>query len=133
MFDFFLGESNFRSCSIVACFLPHLVHVGRCVHAEARCPGLRQWKQSPRFVNVSRRCSTLISSSTLHTAVSCMHPHALHVVVCCVFGGEWIRRLAYEFEGGGFGAAVTAATDAFFVPEFKYPSGCFARRIFIQL
>ena len=40
--DFFFGDSNFRSWSIVACFLPHLMQIGRWVHVDARCPGFRQ-------------------------------------------------------------------------------------------
>ena len=42
MLDFFFGDSNFRSCNIVACLRPHVVQVGRCEHVEARCPGFRQ-------------------------------------------------------------------------------------------
>ena len=41
--DFFLGESNLRSWSMVACFLLHFPHVGRWVQEDARCPWLKQW------------------------------------------------------------------------------------------
>ena len=36
MVDFFFGDSNFRSWSMVACFRPHFAHVGRCVQVDAR-------------------------------------------------------------------------------------------------